>query len=271
MSKARETQVQSPGIDENHGVLRDDLRPTLADKPTIVFVHGAFTDASAWDQVAKLIHGHCPYLLAANPLLGLEADTEALVALLRTISGEMILVGHSYGGALITNAANLVEGVTALVYVSAIAPDEGESLADLVGRFPGAGLSGSLIPLELGTGRLQLLLRPDQFRRIMAHDLPPDDAVTQALRQRPAAPAVFTSRSGRPAWRRLSSWFIYGDQDRCLPAELHAYMARRAGAVDTVVVEGASHSVPITNPKAVARLVQAASMSETFEVPNLDP
>jgi pimeloyl-ACP methyl ester carboxylesterase len=263
--------VRVTGIDEKHGVFWDDLRPTLADKPTIVFVHGAFTDASTWDQVAKLIHGHCPYIVAANPLLGVAADTQALAALLRTISGEIILVGHSYGGALITNAAGLVDGVTALVYVSAIAPDEGESLEDLTGRFAGGGLTGGLASLALGDGRTQLYLRPDQFHRIMAHDLPRDDAIMLASRQRPADPAVFSSRSRFPAWRTLSSWFIYGDDDRCVPAELHAYMAHRAGAVETVVVEGASHSLPISHPHAVARVIEAASMSETFEVPNLDP
>jgi pimeloyl-ACP methyl ester carboxylesterase len=263
--------VQVTGIDKKHGVFWDNLRPTLSNKPTIVFVHGAFTDASTWHQVARLIHGHCPYIVAANPLQGIEADTEALVALLQTISGEIILVGHSYGGAVITNAASLVAGVTALVYVSAIAPDEGESLEDLVARFPGAGLPGGLAALALGEGRGQLYLRPDQFQRIMAHDLRRDDAIMLASRQRPADPAVFSSRSRFPAWRTLSSWFIYGDQDRCLPAELHAYMAHRAGAVDTVIVEGASHSLPISSPRAVARVIEAASMSETFEVPNLDP
>lgn len=259
------------GIDEKHGVFWEDIRPTLADKPTIVFVHGAFTDASTWDQVAKRIHGHCPYIVAANPLLGIESDTEALVALLRTICGEIILVGHSYGGALITNAAGRVDAVKALVYVSAIAPDEGESLEDLAARFPGAGLADNLASVALGQGRRQLFLRPGQFQRIMAHDLPHDDAILLAARQRPADPAVFSSRSRFPAWRTLSSWFIYGDSDRCLPAELHAYMAQRAGAVDTFVVEGASHSLPISHPDAVARVVEKASMAETFEVPNLDP
>lgn len=260
------------GIDEKHGVFWEEIRPTLADKPTIVFVHGAFMDAATWDQVAKRIHGHCPYIVAVNPSPGIEDDTEALVALLRTISGEIILVGHSYGGALITNAAGLVDGVTALIYVSAIAPDEGESLEDLLGRFPGAVLpEQALASLTLGQGRRQLLLRPDQFQRIMANDLPLDDASMLAARQRPADPAVFSSRSRFPAWRTLPSWFIYGDDDRCLPLALHAYMAQRAGAVDTVIVEGASHSLPITHPDAVVRVIEAASMSETFEVPNLDP
>jgi pimeloyl-ACP methyl ester carboxylesterase len=263
--------VQVTGIDAKHGVFWEDLRPTLADKPTIVFVHGAFLDASTWDQVAKRIHGHCPYIVAANPLLGIETDTEALVALLRTISGEIILVGHSYGGALITNAAGLVDQVKALVYVSAIAPDEGESLEDLARRFPGAGVPDSLASLALGQGRTQLFLRPDQFQRVMAHDLSRDEAIMLAARQRPADPAVFSSRSRFPAWRTLSSWFIYGDRDRCLPVELHAYMARRAGAVGTLVVEGASHCLPISHPDAVARVIETASMSETFEVPNLDP
>lgn len=259
------------GIGEQQGVFWEDIRPTLADKPTIVFVHGAFMDASAWDQVAKRIRGHCPYIVAANPLLGIERDTEALVALLRTISGEIILVGHSYGGALITNAAVLVDRVKALVYVSAIAPDRGESLEDLANRFPGAGLADNLASLALGQGRSQLFLRPDQFHRIMAQDLSQEDAFMLAARQRPADPAVFSSRSQFPAWRTLSSWFIYGDGDRCLPVALHAYMARRAGAVDTVIVEGASHCLPISNPDAVAQVIEAAAMSETFEVPNLDP
>ncbi len=264
--------MQVTGIDEKHGVFWEDIRSTLADKPTIVFVHGAFMDAATWDRVAKLIHGHCPYIVAANPLLGIEADTAALVALLRAISGEIILVGHSYGGALITNAANLVDEVKALVYVSAIAPDEGESLEDLVGRFPGGGLPDRVLgSLTLGQGRSQLFLRPDQFHRLMAHDLPQDDAIMLASRQRPADPAVFSSRSRFPAWRTLPSWFVYGDDDRCLPVELHAYMAQRAGAVETVVVAGASHSLPISNPDAVARMIEAASMAETFEVPNLDP
>jgi pimeloyl-ACP methyl ester carboxylesterase len=264
--------VQVTGIDEKHGLFWEDIRPTLADKPTIVFVHGAFMDGATWDQVAKRIHGHCPYIVAANPLLGIEADTEALAALLRTISGEIILVGHSYGGALITNAAGLVDEVKALVYVSAIAPDEGESLEDLLGRFPGAGLPDKVLAsLTLGQGHRQLFLRPDQFHRIMANDLPQDDAIMLAARQRPADPAVFSSPSRFPAWRTLSSWFIYGDGDRWLPVELQAYMAERAGAVDTVIVEGASHCLPISNPDAVARVIEAASMSETFEVPNLDP
>jgi pimeloyl-ACP methyl ester carboxylesterase len=161
--------------------------------------------------------------------------------------------------------------VKALIYVLGDRARRRESLEDLAARFPGAGLRDNLASLALGQGRSQLFLRPDQFHHIMAHDLPQDDATLLATRQRPADPAVFSSRSRFPAWRTLSSWFIYGDDDRCLPVELHAYMARRAGAVDTFIVEGASHSLPISNPDAVARVIEAASMSETFEVPNLDP
>jgi pimeloyl-ACP methyl ester carboxylesterase len=251
----------------------DRLAPTLDTKPTLVFVHGAFDDGSSWSATVAHLAGHCPYRIAANPLRGVDADSEALAALLRSIVGPVILIGHSYGGMLISQAGCASDGVKALVYVAALAPDAGETVADLAGRFPGSELSAAIIPAPISDDGADLYVDPAKFGAVLAADLTAAEVQAWARRQRPAHAATLAEPAGPPAWRTLPSWFIYGDADKALPPALHAFMAHRAGAagVEVEVVEGASHSLHVSHAHRVLRFIEQAAMAAEFPVPNLDP
>ena len=228
-------------------------------RPTIVLVHGAFADSSSWNGVvARLLRDDYPVLGAANPLRGVASDATYVADVLRTVTGPIVLVGHSYGGSVITNAALGNANVTALVYVAAFAPDTGESANDLLAQFPGSALGPTLQPIPLSGGGVDLAVRQDLFPQVFAADLPLRDAQLIAVAQRPINAAAFTDPSGQPAWRSIPSYFLIPTADMAIPPALHQFMAARAHGV-TVTVPGASHAVLASRPDITTQLIERAA------------
>ena len=230
-------------------------------KPTVILVHGAFAESSSWNGVAaKLISQGYAVIAVANPLRGVKSDAVYVRGTIDAVVGPVILVGHSYGGSVITNAAWDAKNVKALVYVAAFAPDVGETAFDLAGRFPGATLGQALaMPVALADGGNDLYIRQDKFRAQFAADVPIGEAKLMAATQRPIREAAGSEASGPPAWKTVPSYFIYGSLDKNIPAAAQVFMAERAGCRKTVRVEGASHVVMTSHPDAVARLVTEAA------------
>jgi pimeloyl-ACP methyl ester carboxylesterase len=226
---------------------------------TVVLVHGAFADSSSWNGVIPgLLAQGIPVVAAANPLRSVAGDADYLAEVLAAIPGPIVLVGHSYGGFVISNAANGNSNVKALVYVAAFAPDAGESASDLAARFPGSSLGPALVPFPLADGGVDLYIRGDLFHSQFAADVPEAETVLMAATQRPVTQAALTDGSGEPAWKSLPSWFIYGELDKNIPAAVVAFMAERAGAKSAVEVSGASHVVMISQPQAVTDMILSA-------------
>ena len=235
-----------------------------ASKPTIVLVHGAFADSSGWNGVlTNLIAKGFPTVAVANPLRGVKSDAEYVASALKDIKGSIVLVGHSYGGAVITNAVNGNKNVKALVYVAGFAPDAGETAVELSGRYPGSTLAPTLAPpVVLPDGGKDLYIQQDKFHAQFAADVPANDAQLMASTQRPITEAALNEASGVPAWKSTPSWFIYGDRDLNIPAAALSFMAKRANSKETVVVNGASHVVMISHPDAVANLIEHAATGQ---------
>ena len=236
--------------------------PTGA-KPTIVLVHGAYADASSWNGVVERLQQQGYTVIApANPLRGVTADSAYTASLLNQIQGPVLLVGHSYGGAVITNAATSATNVVGLVYVAAFAPDEGETLGEIENDSKDSVLNTALLQRQYPTGQagetaVEFLIQPAQFRDAFAADLPAEQTALMAVTQRPVAAAAFTDRSGPPAWRRLPSWAVVATGDKAAGADAVLSMARRAGA-DIVEVEG-SHVIMISKPQVVTDLIVKAA------------
>ncbi|GLQ89779.1 alpha/beta fold hydrolase [Dyella flagellata] len=233
-------------------------------KPTIVLVHGAFADASSWNGVVKILRKDGYFVIAAaNPLRGVKSDGTYIASLVADLKQPVVLVGHSYGGDVITEAANGQSNVKALVYVSAFAPDSGETVAELAGKFPGSTLGQALAPpAELADGGKDLYILQDKFPAQFAADVPLAQAALMAATQRPLAQSALNEKSGDAAWKTIPSWFIYGDADKNIPPQVMAFMAERASAKDVVVVKGASHVVMVSHPDAVARLIEKAASAK---------
>lgn len=233
-------------------------------KPTIVLVHGAFADASSWDGVtAKLLADGYPVVGVANPLRGVASDAAVVAGLVKGIGGPVVLVGHSYGGSVISQAANGNNNVRSLVFVSAFAPEAGESAFALTGKFPGSTLPPTLAaPVPLAGGGVDLYIRQDKFPQQFAADLPRAKAALMAAGQRPVAEAALKEASGAPAWKDLPSYFVYGKRDRNIPPAALSFMAERAHSRHTVAIDGASHVVMTSHPAQVARLIEEAAMAK---------
>ena len=232
-------------------------------RPTVVLVHGAFADASSWNKVvARLQAAGYPVIAPANPLRDLAGDSAYLSSILSTLDGPVVLVGHSYGGAVITDAATGHPNVKALVYIAAFAPEEGESALDLTGRFPGSQLPTSLITRQYpspdgGTGT-DAYIDPAKFHAAFAADLPARDTVLMAATQRPAALAALGSPSGPPAWKTVPSWYLVAGADQAIPPAAQRFMAKRIGA-HTSEVKGASHVVMISHSDTATAVITAAA------------
>jgi pimeloyl-ACP methyl ester carboxylesterase len=242
------------------------LNPASAqdNKPTVVLVHGAFAESSSWNGVlTKLIAKGYPTIAVANPLRGVKSDADYVASVLKGTKGPIVLVGHSYGGAVITNAVNGNQNVKALVYVAGFAPDMGETAVALSGRYPGSTLSPTLAPpIALPDSGKDLYIQQSKFHAQFAADVPIADAKLMASTQRPITEAAFNEASGTPAWKSTPSWFIYGDRDLNIPAAVHAFMAKRANSKETIAVQGASHVVMISHPDAVAKLIEHAATTK---------
>jgi pimeloyl-ACP methyl ester carboxylesterase len=233
-------------------------------KPTIVLVHGAFAESSSWNKVAGILQkdGYT-VVAAANPLRSVKGDAQSVSNLVASIATPVVLVGHSYGGSVISEAANGNANVKALVYVSAFAPEAGETALGLSGKFPGSTLGPALAaPVALTGGGKDLYIRQDKFREQFATDVPKAEAALMAATQRPVTEAAANEASGTPAWKTLPSWFIYGDQDKNIPPQALAFMAERAHSKQTVVVKGASHVVMVSQPSPVAKLIERAAAAK---------
>ncbi|HEY6762619.1 MAG TPA: alpha/beta hydrolase [Baekduia sp.] len=228
---------------------------------TIVLVHGAFAESASWNAVAERLHaaGH-PVVAAANPLRGVAADAAGIGDLVRTIDGPVVLAGHSYGGAVISNVAADAGDVVALVYVAAFAPEAGESCVELSQRFPGSTLGDALRPVPHGDGTVDLLIARDRFHDQFCADLSAHEAGLMSITQRPVAQAALEEPSGPdPLWRHVPSSFVIGVEDRNIPAALQRALAQRANALRTVEVPGASHAVAVSHPAETADLILDAA------------
>lgn len=230
-------------------------------KPTIVLVHGAFADSSSWNGViVDLQKDGYRTIAVANPLRSVSNDAQRVSDVVASIAGPVVLVGHSYGGQVISTAARGHGNVKSLVYVAAFAPDAGEAAADLAGKFPGGTLGAALAPpVRLAGGGVDLYIDQAKFRGQFAHDVPAEATALMAAGQRPITEAALTEKSGEPAWKALPSYFVYGDGDKNIPAKALDFMAKRAGSKRTIVVEGGSHVVMVSKPKVVAELIVEAA------------
>ena len=239
--------------------------PALAEsgKPTVVLVHGAFADASSWNGVIqRLEKDGYPVVAAANPLRSVRGDADSVASVIDSIKTPVVLVGHSYGGSVISEAATGKANVQALVYVAAFAPDTGETAIGLTGKFPGSTLGPTLAPpVPLSGGGKDLYIQQAKFPDQFAADVPKPEARLMAATQRPIAEAALGEASTEPAWKTIPSWFVYGDKDRNIPPQALVFMAERAHSKQTVVVKGASHVVMVSNPAVVAKLIETAAQA----------
>lgn len=229
--------------------------------PTIILVHGAFAESTSWDGVIDplMSAGH-PVIAAADPLRGLAADAHAISDLVRTVTGPVVLAGHSYGGAVISNVDADAGEIVALVYINGFAPEAGESCLTLASRFPGSTLANALRPTPRSDGTTDLYIIANRFHAQFCADVPASDAARMAVTQRPVTQeALVEPSSERPLWKELPSWFLIGEQDRNIPPALQHFMAQRAQAQHAIEVRGASHAVAVSHPDATAHLILEAA------------
>lgn len=230
-------------------------------QPTVVLVHGALAESASWSGVVARLQaaGHHT-VAAANPLRSLSGDAAHVKAVLDAVEGPVVLVGHSYGGAVISAAARDSRAVTALVFVAAFAPQHEESIGELSGRFPGSTLGETVHAVPLPDGTSDLYIRQELFHAQFAADLPADQAALAAATQRPLRDvALDEGAAPDPAWQHLPSWFVVPELDRNIPPQVQRFMAERAGAHEVVELSGASHAVPASRPEDVADTVLRAA------------
>jgi pimeloyl-ACP methyl ester carboxylesterase len=230
-------------------------------KPTIVLVHGAFADGSSWNGViGRLEKDGYSVVAVANPLRSVKSDADYVRRIVTGLKTDVVLVGHSYGGSVISEAADQAPNVRSLVYVAAFAPDVGESAVGLSGKFPGSTLGPTLAPpVELPGGGKDLYIQQNKFHDQFAADVSKTDARLMAVAQRPVTEAALTEAATTAAWKKIPSWSVYGDADKNIPPQALAWMAERAHSKDTVVVKGASHVVMLSHPDAVAKVIEEAA------------
>jgi pimeloyl-ACP methyl ester carboxylesterase len=234
-----------------------------AESPTVVLVHGAFGDASSWAPVlSELMDAGIPARAVANPLRGLTSDGEYVANTVSNIEGPVVLVGHSYGGPVITYASSKASNVKALVYVASFAVDTGESTLASVESFPAPELMGALLPQSYPTADgepgTEFYVQQDEFARVFAADVPPEKTAIMAISQRPAADIAFGEPlSVEPGWKRLPSWFIVAGADHCAHPDGQRAAAERMGST-TVEIEDGSHAVAISQPERVAEVIKEA-------------
>lgn len=232
-------------------------------KPVIVLVHGAFAESSSWDPViTRLEKDGYTVVAAANPLRGLANDGASVSRIVKSIKGPVVLVGHSYGGPVITEAANGNANVKALVYVAGFAPEVGESSLTLSAKFPGSTLGDSLTPIALPDGDEDLYIQADKFHAQFAADVPDAQAATMAATQRPVTLSALGEPSRIATWKVLPSYMIYGTADRNIPAAVMKFMAERAHARKAIALDGASHALMVSRPAEVAALIEDAAKAQ---------
>jgi pimeloyl-ACP methyl ester carboxylesterase len=230
--------------------------------PTVMLVHGAFADASSWNGVIERLQAKGVQVVApANPLRGISSDSDYIAGVLGETPGPVVAVGHSYGGAVITNAASQSSNVVGLVYVAAFAPDEGEVLGEVEAGSKDSVLNSALVPhhyptTDGGAPGVEFAIDPAKFRDAFAADLPAEESALMAATQRPVAETAFSEPTGPPAWKDRPSWAVVATGDRAAGADVVRSMAERAGAKITEV-EG-SHVIMVSQPQAVADVILEA-------------
>jgi pimeloyl-ACP methyl ester carboxylesterase len=230
--------------------------------PTVVLVHGAFADASSWTAVIQRLQARGVQVTApANPLRGISHDSAYLASVLDQISGPVLAVGHSYGGAVISNAASMASNVVGLVFVAAFAPDEGERLGEATAASKDSILSAALLPRHYPTGTgtemaVEFVADPTKIHETFGADLPEAVGAIVGATQRPVAELAFSEANGRPAWKTLPSWAVVATKDKAAGTDVVRSMAERAGARITEV-EG-SHVIMISQPQAVVDVIMDA-------------
>jgi pimeloyl-ACP methyl ester carboxylesterase len=233
-----------------------------AGTPTVVLVHGAFADGSGWNDVIEQLQAKGISVTApANPLRGIASDSAYIASIFGQIPGPVLAVGHSYGGAVITNAASASANVVGLVYVAAFAPEEGEALGEAEGASKDSVLNSALVPLNYPTGdgdesAVEFSIDPEKFHDAFAADLAPGKAALMAASQRPVAAAAFSEPTGPPAWKKLPAWSIVATGDKAAGADVIRSMAQRAEAKITEI--DGSHVIMISQPQAVTNVILEA-------------
>jgi pimeloyl-ACP methyl ester carboxylesterase len=232
----------------------------------VVLVHGAFADSSSWNGVIRILEGDgYPVIAAANPLRGLQSDADYVRSVLDSVSGPVVLAGHSYGGSVMSLAADGHPGVKALVYIASFILEQGESTGQLAAKFPGAELGAALEPVKYplpGGGTAEdLYIQQDQFWKVFAADVPQETAQLMAATQRPIAAAALEAPATKTAWKTIPSWNMVTLQDLAIPAESMRFMGKRANS-HTVEID-ASHAVTVSQPQAVADLIVSAAGAST--------
>ena len=229
---------------------------------TVVLVHGAFADASGWVGVIERLQAASVRALApANPLRGISIDSAYVASVIDQVRGPVLAVGHSYGGAVISNAATDRDNVVGLVYVAGFSPDEGERLAEVENASKDSVLNSALVPMQYPTSpdgetAVEFVINPANFHDAFAADLSPKEAALMAATQRPVAESAFSDASGKPAWRNLPSWAVVATGDKAAGADVIRSMAKRAGAAITEA-EG-SHVIMMSQPQIVADVILKA-------------
>ncbi|GAB2663846.1 alpha/beta fold hydrolase [Nocardia goodfellowii] len=234
----------------------------MSTEPTIVLVHGAFADSSSWHGVVENLRAQgYSVLAAANPLRGLATDAAYVASVLDTVEGPVVLAGHSYGGSVITVAAAGKTNVTALVYIAAFIPAEGESALELTGKFPGSTLGPTTrpanYPLADGDSGTELYIRQDEFPAQFAGDVPAATAALMAATQRPVALDALEQGATAAAWQHIPSFALLTTDDKNIPIQAQRFMAERAGS--HAVEIAASHAVSVSHPGAVSDLITLAA------------
>ena len=242
---------------------------TKSAKPTIVLVHGAWADASSFAPVTKRLQSDGYTVVSApNPLRGLSTDAASLKAFVeQATTGPVVLVGHSYGGAVITNAAKGISRVTDLVYVDAFAPDKGETVVQLSGSVPGSALAAdpktvfdAVQDPNLPAGDPDLYIKKSLFKSAFAAHLSGSKAAVLAASQSPVAGGALQEPSGDPAWKTIPSWFVIGSSDKVIPAAGQEAMAKRAHGDVTKVK--ADHLSMLEQPSAITRVIETAAKTK---------
>ena len=237
---------------------------------TVVLVHGAFADASSWNAVVERLQAEGVQVTAPpNPLRGISIDSAYINSFLNQIPGPVLAVGHSYGGAVITNAATNANNVVGLVYVAAFAPDEGELGAAIASNSKDSVVTPSLIPLQYPTGEGQetaaeFAIDPEKFHEVFAADVSVEQTALMAATQRPLSELAFSEPTGVPAWKKLPSWAVVSTGDKVVGTDAVRSMAERAGA--TITEADGSHVIMISQPQVVADVILSAIAAVPKEV-----
>ncbi|SNT55770.1 Pimeloyl-ACP methyl ester carboxylesterase [Streptosporangium subroseum] len=234
----------------------------MSEQPVIVLVHGAFAESASWNRVIRRLHGNRLTAVAvANPLRSVEGDAAYLRDVIAGIGRPVVLVGHSYGGMVITQAAAGNPAVRAMVYVAAFAPEPGESALLLSGKFEGSSLGGALVAYPVASGGNEFRIAEDKFHHQFCADLDADEAALMAATQRPVTEQALSDglAASEPGWRTTPSWFVHGERDLNIPAAALRFMAERAGSRGTREIPGASHALAASQPDAVTAAVLDAA------------